>query len=1127
MTEPPCGEFVLGIDLGTNSVGWAMVGLADGEPAKLLRAGVRVFEAGMEGDIESGQEQSKNLKRREARSHRRQLWRRARRLTKVFNLLQRANLLPPTEDVPAEFRKAPAWGKPFAGWLATDQSEARQDYLNWLDQRILDSPWFTDTHPVCTIPKNERTPEQQLESHRLKQLVPYILRAAALDERLEPYLLGRALYHLAQRRGFLSNRLKPAKKEDDEGKVKKGISELRKAMEETHARTLGEHLAHVSPTERRIRGRWTARSMYEEEFEKIWAAQAAHHPTLLNDDRRKQISGALFFQRPLWFDPDTIGRCDLEPGERRAPAYLLTAQRFRLLQKVNDLQIEEPGKVSRYLTPEQRAKLSDALELQGDLAFHRDRKANGRVRPSVRTLLGLPKNVSFNLQRGGEEKMPGNRTTSAFYAVFGERWLEMSAEEHNQAILDVLSIRKPEALKRRALGYWKLHEPAADKFCEISLEPDYMSLSRKAIEKLLPLLEQGIPLATARLELYRDKSEARGGLTHLPPVEVASDRTRLEEWLERTKALQPGAQLPDTVAAIRNPAVMRSLTELRKVVNAVVRRYGKPTYIRIELARQLKKSKKQRAGLSEINRRNEKARARAAEEIIKGDVGLKEPKPEDKRKYLLAEECHWHCPYTGKTISMQALFGPEPQFDIEHIIPFTRSMDNSFQNLTLCYVPENRSVKGNKTPNEAYSGDPERYQAILDRVKKFTGERAMVSAKLKRFTMSEEELEDFLKVFRNRQLNDTAYAARLATRYVSLLYGGLADAQHEQRVFAPSGQTTAYFRNLWKLNSILNDGPTTEGGRFEKSRGDHRHHAVDALVIALTDAGMVKRLSDAAQRASSAGRRRFATLEGPWPKFVETVREAIYSIVVSHRVSKKVSGALHEEMIYSSPRADGSVRVRKPLAELTKKEVEGIADAGVKALVLAKLAGGDPKKVFASEENLPCFQTSDGRRIPIRRVRINKAVPVFTLGDGRTLRHVTSDSNHHVEIYAEIDENGNEGRWDGEVVTMHEAYQRVKAGRPLVQRDHGPFAKFKFPLSPGEVIECDGGRGQRALWVSRGVASYESGPRLLLVPVSDARQKKEMLRSGSFWSPFVNPLRKLNPRKVIVSPLGEVSEAHD
>src|SRR5208337_3042445 len=132
-----------------------------------------------------------------------------------------------------------------------------------------------------------------------------------------------------------------------------------------------------------------------------------------------------------------------------------------------------------------------------------------------------------------------------------------------------------------------------------------------------------------------------------------------------------------------------------------------------------------------------------------------------------------------------------------------------------------------------------------------------------------------------------------------LLYGGLADAEHEQRVFAPSGQTTAYFRSLWKLNSILSDGPSTDGGRVAKSRGDHRHHAVDAVVIGLTDAGMAKRLSDAAQRAPLAGRKRFAALAFAWPNFVDTVPEAIGCIVVSHRVSKQVSGALHEETLCS------------------------------------------------------------------------------------------------------------------------------------------------------------------------------------------------------------------------------------
>jgi hypothetical protein len=154
-------------------------------------------------------------------------------------------------------------------------------------------------------------------------------------------------------------------------------------------------------------------------------------------------------------------------------------------------------------------------------------------------------------------------------------------------------------------------------------------------------------------------------------------------------------------------------------------------------------------------------------------------------------------------------------------------------------------------------------------------------------------------------------------------------------------------------------------------------------------------------------------------------------------------------------------------------------------------------------------------------------VPTFPLGQGRTTRHVTSESNHHVEIYAEVDEHGNEGKWDGEVVSMSEAYKRLRAGKPVVQRDHGPLVRFKFSLAPGEVIECDDGKGGRRLLVSRGVTLQAGAPRLSLVPLTDARKKEELVRSKVYWRPFLNPLRKLSPRKVVVSPIGEVTEAHD
>jgi CRISPR-associated endonuclease Csn1 len=361
---------------------------------------------------------------------------------------------------------------------------------------------------------------------------------------------------------------------------------------------------------------------------------------------------------------------------------------------------------------------------------------------------------------------------------------------------------------------------------------------------------------------------------------------------------------------------------------------------------------------------------------------------------------------------------------------------------------------------------------------------------------------------------------------------------------------TAYLRNLWLLNTILRDGETTHGGYATKPRDDHRHHAVDAVAIALTSPATVKQLSDAAQRAPLEHRRRFAALQAPWPDFVDSVRQEINRLIVSHRVSKKVSGALHEETIYSAPVAAGGTcpdligsppgaalkggatdvrHVRKPLASLTKTEVEDIVDPGVRRRVLEKLeeVGGDIKK-FTKEENLPFLLAKDGRRIPIKRVRIKKRLPTFELGSGRTLRHVTPESNHHLEVFAELDEQGNEAEWDGVVVSMAEAYHHKKLGLPVVQRDHGPARQFKFSLAQGEVVECDLAPGERRLFIFRKVSQLSSGSITIgFAPITDARQAKEMQTSRAWLWSTPGKLRERHARKVVVSPLGEVSEAHD
>ncbi|MGO9641420.1 MAG: type II CRISPR RNA-guided endonuclease Cas9 [Candidatus Acidiferrales bacterium] len=1062
MSDPIISDIILGIDLGSNSLGWALISRENGRPAGILRAGARIFESAMEGNMAAGKEESRNRARREARLQRRQLWRRARRLKKTLHLLQRFGLLPEGQS---------------------STPEARQDLINRLDDSIRSSPWFKAKRESGLYPEPE-------------QVLPYILRAAALDEPLEPHFLGRALCHLAQRRGFRSNRkqVRATTKKDEEGVVKEGIAQLSREMQQSGARTLGEFLARLSPTEKsadRIRRRWTAREMYEDEFSKIWDAQAKHQPTLLTAERKKVLFQAIFHQRPLKFDPNVIGSCSLERAEKRAPAYLLAAQRFRLLDGVNNLRIN-----GAELTAADRTKLIHEIERNGNLSVKR-----------IPKLLHLAKDDQVNLAEDGDDKeILGDRTAEQFCKVFGNRWLEMPPAERDAVVEYVHAFEKPDKLKSAAQKKWGLSEEAAGKLAEIRLEPDYMNFSRKAIGKLLPLLEAGLSTATARRQLYPEVFKPSAPLDLLPPL------------------CKPESRMPE----IRNPAVTRSLTELRKVVNAIIREHGKPAEIRIELARELKKPKKARARQSKKMRENETARKAAVAEIteITGDPY---PHRDDIRRVQLFRDSRGECVYCGSPISKSNFLGKESQVDVDHILPFSRSFDDSYMNLVICHAHCNRE-KANRTPREAFSG--EQYEAILDRLSRFTGDRSTTAEKLRRFKMNPEELAAHLEDFNARQLNDTAYAARLAKQYLGLLYGGEIDADHNRRIHASAGQTTAFLRNEWKLNAILGDGPTSDGGAKPKSRDDHRHHAVDAVAIALTDAGTVKMLSDAAQRAPLEHRRRFAPIPGPWPNFVDSVREQIEKVVVSHRVSKKVSGALHEETTYGrlSDVAPGR-RIRKPLSALSKPEIEEIADPSVKKLVLARLrelGGEEPKEIFSEEGNLPAFQTRAGRRIPIRSVRLEKPIPTFALGVGSPARHVASESNHHIELFAELDAEGNEVEWDGEVVPLARTYERMRQGTSVVQRDHGLHREFKFSLAAGEVIECDRQPGKRGMFVVRKMTQFTSGGiQIGFAPLNDARQARKMQTSRSWLWSSPDKLRERHVRKVVVGPLGEISEAHD
>ena len=416
--------FVLGLDLGVSSLGWALL---DPRSQSFAFAGVRVFESGMdENKFERGEQgASNNVERRKARLHRRQLRRRAARQRDLFLTLQEAGFLPAEPN--------------------GDSPESRHCVLEALD-RLLARTWA------------ERIQAENQQIIAPQHVLPYFLRARALDYPLELHELGRALYHLGQRRGYLSNRRegrslrddgagnskKPKLNADDDNKqVLAEIAGLEAELATSDARTIGEYLSRKDPALARIRTIHTARKMFEAEFEKIWAAQQPHHPGCMSTELKQVLHKLFFDQRPI--SAGRRGMCELERNCQRADMYTLAAQRFRLLQKLNDLAVIYLDDEKRELSSDERLLLMQRLEEQGDITFEQ-----------ARILLRLPKRVRFNLAIEGDKKIPGNRTNAVMLQSFGDRWRTIADSERKHIVRVWAETEQAEALANIATHEWGL-----------------------------------------------------------------------------------------------------------------------------------------------------------------------------------------------------------------------------------------------------------------------------------------------------------------------------------------------------------------------------------------------------------------------------------------------------------------------------------------------------------------------------------------------------------------------------------------------------------------------------------------------------------------------------------------------
>lgn len=1218
---PVGGDYILGLDIGANSVGWAVldavwdphdvsVPLDEGGkgrwvPTAIRAAGSRVFEAGVD-DYNTRKEASKAKSRRVARGARRRLKRHAQRLRHLYDALSAAGLLPPLGGTPGQQESHAVLRdralKKLDGLTTTDgQSHSDGSLLRWLYDNPPD--WTKSDNPA---------EQEQLTSeyyHHLEHRWIYELRARALSEELSLFALGRCLYHLAERRGFKSNRKvnkpdeqkpegeatepkRPArgKAADPDAPAKEKrvgmLDQIRSLRAEIgEGRTLGQHLAVQTPTawdapaqgetprSFRIRSRFTAREMYLQEFDAIWAAQAPHHPAVLTDALRDELRKVIFFQRPLQSQRHLIGRCELEPTEKRVERGTIEFQQLRLLQRLNDLRVLLNPLETRSLFPEERTKILKALEDTRGKAKLSKSEVCALLGSNFKSRKGSFPSINFgdDATGTGEAKaLQGNDTVNLMRGIFdgkrGPAWDQLTPAEQEERVDCLLNDEiSDEELFRLAQDQFKLNVEAAEEYSQTSLDDKFCSFSRKALRRLLPHLEMGTPLSTAIKLEYGERAERLPTLPLLPPLIPSkpprwdTHPTLREEWQEHAPAYT--SYVPPE---LRNPVVQRALTELRKVVNALIRRHGKPTEIVIEYARDMKQPLKKRLEGKQRNEEANKRRDKAFKTIVESfSMQLSPESPRDRAlvdKWLLAEDQNFTCPYTGRVArGAEAL---SDAFEIDHIIPRSRWPNNEWKNKVFCATEANRR-KGNLAPSEAFTG--EEWEQVRQRVEAWRTIKANAprdkafEIKIKLFLTPQDQLEEVINSWTNRQLVDTAYASRMARWYLGHLYGCLGSTGDlppdpstgtgRKVIRVLQGGVTAEMRNALQMNSILSKSD-------EKSREDHRHHAVDAIVIALTSQATVNLLNrlNALPRQDKAAREAVRQeLTAKFGDFTEQARRVIGQVIVSHRPDRGVSQALHKESIYSlrdargrrpKSAAEASDTTRfcyvasrtkvtllssldKVLNKGTRQAIEQVLtnklrisldDSAAVKKALPKLTGTlTPVLVSAKTKEL----------IPIKSVvTLEKGSPQ-PIGKGHRLRYMATDPNHHIEIY-ELIEGPNKGNWTGRMVKVIDAYARIneRKGRG---RKAALFVENKPHLWPaGSRLVCELCKGDTVLLTVDGkdqfyrVKSFsvKGGPDIELDLLQDARQGRNdtTVRLKS-W----NKVKELNPRRVQISPDGQVT----
>ena len=1049
-------------DIGSGSLGWAVFHVEDNgrSPTELLDLGARIFPTGRDPQSR----ESNAMGRRQPRQQRRQIDRRKKRRVELEERLEAQGLMPAAGD---------------------------------LDGRA----FFFSIDPYCA-------------------------RDRAARDRAELHDLGRAIWHMSKHRGFKSNRKADRTNEDDAGKIADAAKALREKLANAGAPTYGSWLAErhaqCEPVRIRPAGEGTktsydfypTRAMLEAEFDHMWRVQANHHPSL-TEEAREKIRDTLFFQRPL--KPVQPGRCTFFPDDERLPKWHPLAQEFLILQQLNMLRfLDERGE-----------RLFDLAER--DLLMNHLMAGDKLTWAGLRRTLKIPAGTEINLEKGGLKELANNATAARLAGTakkpgpLSDLWPHWNEEAREKLLSALDAAASPDEAIDRMTAECGLPRDIAERVEKVTLASGHLMLGLRATCAIVQAMREEVIVYSDAIKRASERGLFGDGVVlHHSDLRPVGDpgSPRLPRYYELSalqRMIGTGTGNPDDPPEIRfgkisNPTVHIALGQFRRVMNALIDRYGKPDQVVIETTRDMAKSARELNEIDAEIKKNTKRNDAWREELEESGILAPGARAGDRlMRMRLWEElgktpADRLCPFSGKPISLTQLHSDE--VEVEHILPRADTFDDSPANKTVCFRAANR-IKGKRAPDDAWSGDE--LAAIIERVRAAPG----MSRKLWRFLPGALEKWQEQKSFEDRQLHATGYLARVVQAYAEALFPN----DRTSNIWMPTGRMTAMMRRRWGLHLPDHNA---------KTRDDHRHHALDAAVVGVIDRRTIQMLQTHARRIGAEELDRLLpNPPEPYAGYRDQVLERVAKVNVSYRPDHAISGKLHEDTAYGLVRdlpenqaARTIVVVRKPVAALTAKEIGQVRDQKLREELLVATEGvrSDKKKLA---EALKSWSERTGHR----RLRILKpeaaATPVHD-AEGRAYKWLVPGEIAYLDIL-----ESPEGRWFHHATDIWSAQDAA----PEDWKTAYPEATFVMRLFKNDTVQVfeldDEGKPISGSNVVKRVVRIEpSANRVRLADCNDAgnydqRHKDE---DDPFRWDFANigKLKVRRARRVRVDELGRV-----